>query len=152
MKPLRNTIATLLVVLLFNHCSSVPKLQKDAPKALKEVYYQKWNSGLKNGDSGIDLYVKLRDNNIVLDLVYFRGQVSRFKNSQHDSTLFIAQFNSQIKKPISLKDSSLSSFQINDNECVIRYSRQKNKTQLYYKISNIKIQETINYPIYPTKI
>ncbi|WP_299108111.1 hypothetical protein [uncultured Winogradskyella sp.] len=146
MKVFKIAIITLVFALIFVKCASVSKLTNHAPEALKEAYYQNWNSGLKDGGSGTDLYIGLHDNPIILDSVYFRGQLSILSKSSNHSLLYIGRFsfNNQIYNE--LAESSFFPFQIKDNECLISYKLLKNNTLKYYRIVNVKMRKTLNYP------
>lgn len=152
MKASRIVIFTLVFALTLFKCTSVSKLINEAPKALKEAYCQNWNSGIKDGSSGTDLYIRLIDNSIILDSLYFRGQLSKLSRSSNDSLLYVARFKSNSQVYNGLNKDLFFQFQIKDNECVINYKLLKNNTLKYYKILNIETREILNYPISRSKL
>jgi hypothetical protein len=150
MKALKAIIITTVFTLTLFKCGSVSKLTNEAPKALKEAYYQNWNSGVKDGGSGTDLYIRLNENSIILDSIYFRGQLSKLNKSSFDNLLYVSRFKSNIQISNKLEESVFFQFQIKENECVISYKLLGNKTLKYHKIMNVQIQNTINYPSNPS--
>jgi len=139
----------LIILITTIQCTSVPKLQKESPTTFKETYYQKWNAGIKEGGSGINVYLETINASILLDRIYFRGKMAKLQKMPNNSLLYIGRFKSKIND--SIEDSKQLSnwpFQIEDDECVVSYSVEKKV--LYFKISNLKERQSINYPRLPS--
>lgn len=150
-KSILNFNLVLFVIATSISCTSIPKLQKEAPTEFETVYYQKWNAGTKEGGSGINVYIDIKDSLVTLDSVYFRGQATKLQHNPNNSSLYVGRFKFQVNDSIdNSKKPSHWTFQLEDNECVISYF-EKQKV-LYFKISNIKEREVINYPSTSIKI
>ncbi|NRD18495.1 hypothetical protein HNV08_00430 [Winogradskyella eckloniae] len=117
---------------------------------IKEAYYKPWNSGIASGKSGINLYVRLNENTIILDSVLFRENVLKLKNSPVDSLLYVANLHSDNHK-IRTKTSNFYSFDSSVDECVISYKIKNRKGLFYHKVFGVMKRQTINYPSSPTK-
>ncbi|MFK7834373.1 MAG: hypothetical protein AB8B52_13950 [Winogradskyella sp.] len=142
---LSSSLALFLLLLTCIQCTSMPKLQKESPTDITNSYYQKWNAGIQEGGSGIDLYIETKDTLVVLDSVFFRGYVGKLKRDPSNNKLFIARFKTITKAS---ESDSKWSFQIENTECVVGYLLES-KTR-YFKISDLKQQRTLNYPIAPS--
>ena len=86
---------TLILLSALIQCTSIPKLEKEAPTTIKAVYYQDWNAGIKEGGSGTNVYLELIDSDIVLDSMYFRNKVTELQRNPNNSSLYIGRFKSQ---------------------------------------------------------
>ncbi|WP_405574739.1 hypothetical protein [Winogradskyella sp. Asnod2-B02-A] len=152
MKTLKNTVLLFLIALSLFKCAIVPKLQKEAPTGLKEVYYQNWNAGHKDGISGTDIYIRLLNTSVLLDSVYFKGHVVKLNVVSTDSLLFVGHTKSNSNITIDLENSSFSKFKINDSDCIISYKKTHHEPLQYYKIINVIMLQSVNYPSSPSKI
>ncbi len=140
MKILKNLVFFILIQVSFialYQCVSMPKLEKETPFTVETVYYQKWNAGIKEGGSGVNVYIEINDTLIDLDSLYFRGQVAKLQSNTKDSLLYIGRLKSNVT-------TSSWPFQIQDDECVMSYL-EHDKVH-YFKISNIKEHKPLNYP------
>lgn len=160
-RQLSNVIAMLILMASFSQCSSAQKLQKKAPVEFGSVYYQNWNSGIKEGGSGLTIFIPVNEISIILDSVYFKGKATKLK-LQSKTLLYVGQFksgNTQFEDLILSSDAieeyankipkkeDIIPFDIKDNECVVSYI--KDDKTLYYKISNVQQREPLNYPSSP---
>lgn len=162
MKPVKRLLilsVLLLVMASFSQCSSVPKLQQDAPMSFGDVYYQEWTAGVQGGGSGITLFIPVSSSDIILEKVYFRGKVSKLEVKPSNANLYIGRFKTEINQP---KDIILSSepkdeyentmpqkeapfpFELSDNECVVSYTMDGKMK--FFKITDIRKERAINYP------
>ena len=132
-------ILLLIIALLsFSQCASTYKLDKVAPTKFKDVYFQKWNAGIQEGGSGINVFIKTEDKSVTLDSVYFRGKGTRLIAYPNNLLLHIARFTA-------LNSSSIPfPFNLKEDECIVSYL--KNRKVHYFKISNIREHTTLNYP------
>ena len=169
MKCLKNIfflIGMLVLMASFSQCSSAQKLQEKAPVEFGQVYAQKWIAGVKGGGSGINVFIPVEDTSIVLDSIFFRGQKTKLEFNNDDQTFYVGRFqtemnqkqdiilssdmNEEAKNELpKLKEEVEMPFEFNDDECVISY-RKGNQT-LYYKISDIKMEQPLHYPSAPPK-
>ncbi|MCF6295171.1 MAG: hypothetical protein L3J25_05730 [Flavobacteriaceae bacterium] len=165
MKTIKQILAiTLLfvVVVSFSQCSSTQKLQEKAPIMMGKVYCQSWIAGVEGGGSGLNIFILVTDNSIVLDSVYFRGKAAKLELKQQDSMFYVGRFISglNIKKDIIMsnepyaeygnempKTSIKIPFELKDDECVISY--KEGKTTKYFKVDNIVEKDLIPYPNAP---
>ena len=145
----------------FSQCSSAQKLQKKAPMTFGDVYAQKWVAGVKGGGSGINMFIPVNDNTVVLDSVYFRNQVAKLEFSK-DQNMYIGRFLTEFNQPVDMIvstdmkeesqntlpiDTQKTPFELVDDECVVSY--QSDDKTMYYKISNISVKEPVHYPSAP---
>lgn len=129
----------------------MPKLEKNSPTELENVYYQKWNAGTQEGGSGVNVFIKIKDASVTLDSLYFRGQVTELKVKPNNHLLYVGRFKSNISASNDKsQESSDFPFELKDNEGVISYFKD-NKVR-YFKISNIEQRVTINYPSSPSNL
>ena len=148
------TTGLIASILLFMYCSSVPKLQKEPPTKLGEVYMQSWVAGIEGGGSGINVYVETLSNNVILDSMYFRGNVAKLETKPVNANWYIGRFMTEGNH---MQDSDLNTFTdhpkqkdiahkfaLDDNECVVSY-REMDKTK-YFKITNIEEKPAESYP------
>lgn len=159
MKLLKQISVLALTLSIFNCRSSDLKLQSEAPTTFKNVYYQKWNGGVQGAGSGLNIFIQTKDNSVVLDSVYFRGKAAQLETKPNAKNLYIGRFKTfsnapkdivlshnldeEIKNEIEIEAPKIP-FKLNANECVVSY--KLNNKIMYFKIVNIKAQETVNYP------
>ncbi len=139
------------------------KLQTTAPKQMQNIYYQRWNAGVKESGYGVDVYVNITDNTLVLDSVYFRNKVAKLKlntkknvyvgsfktpYSPSEDTVISSNPNEELQNKITLPKPKIP-FDLQANECVIT-TKENGKTR-YYKISNLVEKEALNFPAAPPK-
>lgn len=136
--------------------------QSTAPLEISAPYYNSWIAGIKEGGSGINVFLPLKANGkTVIDSLHFRGQkvvvetrdkliIGRFKNFSNQKKDIIMSSNPQdeYNNKLELKR-DLSPFKLPQNACVISY--KINGKRLYYKISNLKKGKSIAYPSAPPK-
>ena len=154
-----NLLLLFTVMISFSQCSSTKKLQNSIPFEIGEAYYQYWVSGVKNGDSGINLFIPIlsNPNNIVLDSVYFRGQQSKLEIINNNFSVGRFQDYSNRKKDIIMSSEPYAEygnktpdlpeklpFKLKPNECVISY-KQEHKTR-YFKITGLIKKVELKHP------
>lgn len=133
-------------MLCFFQCANTKQLRKEAPTEFEDAYFQKWNSGIKEGGSGINVFIKTKDTSVILDSVYFRGKRTKLQINANNSTLYVGQFRSKANDD---SNNALKiPFKLEDDECVISYFQDE--SVYYYKIMNIAERESINYPSLPS--
>lgn len=139
MKTINNASVLVLILLLslFN-CASGPKLQKAIPSEFKDAYFQKWNAGIKDGGSGIKIFIELNDASIQLDSIYFRESVTKLFVYPNNKNLYVGKYRFNVTR-------SKIPFNLSNNDCVVSYI-YKEET-LYFKISNLTEEMPLNYPI-----
>ncbi|WP_299223659.1 hypothetical protein [uncultured Psychroserpens sp.] len=163
LKQISFLILMLVIMTSFSRCMpSQYQLQKESSINFDEAYSQKWTSGIKDGGSGVDVFITVNDSSIQLDSMYFREQrvklnliegnkrlyVGRFKiigNQQHD--IILSSDSKEEHDNTMPKKRQEIPFDLQDNECVISYIKA-NKTY-YYKILNIEMRQPLNYPSAP---
>jgi len=146
----------------FSQCSSAKKLQKSAPLHLGQVYCQVWIAGIEGGGAGLNIFIPVKDNSIILDSVYFRGQAAKLEVKSQNEIIYIGRFISDFnkKKDIIMSNEPYAEyvnempeisqkipFVLKDNECVISY--KDGKTTKYFKVDNITEKDLIPYPSAP---
>ena len=164
MKFLKNISFSLLLVLIlssFSQCSSAQKLEKSSLMNFGDVYCQKWVAGIKEGGSGINLFIPVAksNKNSQLDSVYFRGKVAKLKFDSVNKQYY-ANFKNAQKKDIILSSDPKKEygnsvpqlpkkipFELKESECVVSYIENKNTK--YVKINNINEKPLLSYPSEP---
>ncbi|GAA4967293.1 hypothetical protein [Algibacter aquimarinus] len=161
MKALRRGLEIIVIfsiVVSFSSCASTQKTEKRTPINIGEIYYQDWVSEENRGDSGFNIFIPIlsNSNNIVLDSIYFKNK--QVKLEQKSNNLFVGRFKSfsNQKKDIIMSNepyaeygnkfpefSRQSSFNLEENECIISYS-YKEKVK-YFKIKNIVKKKSVNH-------
>ena len=129
-----------------------------------DVYCQPWTSGIQGGGSGIDIFIPVTSElpkNLLLDSVYFRGQMAKLEIEPNNVMVYVGHFKTDINQPndiimssnpndeygnvMPIKDKE-SPFDLSDTECIVSYSYLR-KTQ-YYKL-NVAEKEPLGYPSAP---
>lgn len=147
MKTVQNFFKLLCLTLLsvsFSQCASTMKLQKEAPTTFGETYFQEWVAGVQGGGFGINVFIQVNDKNVILDSIYFRGEVTELKTKPANASLFIGRFkgeaNTQEPSLITTTDEKVEEvdfpFNLKENECVVSY-KDGDKLK-YFKITDMK--------------
>ena len=165
MKYFISISASILIFSLFSNCSSAQKLQEKAPITFGAVYFQKWNAGVEEGDTGLNIFIPIAtelSKKIQLDSVYFRGKAAKLQFFEEKANLYVGRFKSEaLQKPDIVMTSNpkdeygnkapnLSKkipFELQDSECVVSYKDGTNTK--YYKIEKIIEKPKLNYPSSP---
>ena len=135
----------LILVLCFFQCASTKELEKEPPTEFEDVYYQRWNAGIEEGGSGINVFIKTIDTSVALDSIYFLGKGAQLHVDPKNASLYVGRF--KYRPDLSNEATVINSdipFKLNDDECIISYF--EGKKIHYYKISNIEEREPIHYP------
>ena len=152
----------LLFSKAFLGCSSAQKMKQDLPFHLGEVYFQKWNAGVKEAGSGTDLYITLISElpkDVRMDSIFFKGKGTKIIMLKDNNHMYVGRFKAEyiqktdyIMKETSAKEygnevpplSKKIPYELKDSEAVLSYiSNEKTK---YFKIENITEKATQNYP------
>lgn len=162
-----SSIALFLMFLNLTNCSTAQKLQQNIPFTIDNVYNQHWVAGVKNGGSGDNLFIVLKDDlpkSIQLDSVYFKRKVAKLEVNTSNTKIFMGRFQTDANKTqdivmdsdhrqeygnkLVIKKQTIP-FELNDNECVIGYKKQEKIK--YFKIENV-LEKQIEYlPTVPPK-
>ena len=142
------SLLLLVLMVSFSQCSTAHKLQKEAPTEFGVVYSQKWTAGVKDGGSGINVFIPIKDTATPLDSIYFRGQMAQLELIEGDKPVYVGRFktaHNQPTKDIIMSDDPREEygnkapviehdfpFELTDNECIITY--KKGDQIMYYKI------------------
>jgi hypothetical protein len=143
MKYFKGLAFTIFILLVFQ-CASHKQFENTPPTLFEDVYFQAWNSGIKEGGSGINLYIKTRGNTVAFDSVYFRGKATKLSANPKNEFLHIGRFKFNNNNSHNAIGISTIPFKLKADEAVVSYL--KNRQVYYYKIENIAERETINYP------
>ena len=147
---------------LFSNCSSAQKLQTKTPIKFGDVYFQKWNAGVEEGGSGLNIFISIAaelPKSNQMDSVYFRGKAAKLQTFEEKANLYVGRFKSEVyqkpdivmssnsKEEYGNKAPNLSKkipFKLNDSECVVSY--KEGTTTKYFKIEKIIEKLAQNYP------
>lgn len=147
------TALAFLVFTLFLQCSSTQKLQENVSFKVEQPYFQKWVAGVKNGGSGINIFIPVTNlkTNITLDSLYFRGHKVLLETKPNNPNLFIGRILTEANQneDFSPKAEAEIPFDLKENEAVIIYT--ENDKKKYYKIENIKEKQAEYFPSTPPK-
>ena len=145
----------MIVLVSFSQCSSAQKLQKEAPTAFGEVYFQSWVAGVKGGGAGLNIFIETQTDKIILDSVYFRGEVSKLEVKPANKLRYIGRFISESNKkqnPLTeatntedLDTNLKMPFDLKDDECVVSYNL--NGITKYFKLSNVREKQGLALPM-----
>ena len=159
-KQILGLVILTFIMASFSQCSSAQKLQKEAPTTFGEVYFQKWVSGMAQGPSGINIFIEVKNDNMQLDSVYFRGKVAKLDIDKSNKLLYVGRFISKSteKRDIIMhKDateeygnkapeiSAKIPFELAPFECVISY-KVNGKTK-YFKLTDLEEKESKDHPM-----
>ena len=163
MKPFFKSLYKISAMLIFMiSCASSQKLQEEAPVTITEPYFQKWMAGVKEGGSGLDIYIPVAENNeVVLTDAYFKGKkIPLSFNSEENVYEGHYKYPKNTKKgmvmssdpkeeygnPVPVLEAKIP-FDLKGNECVIAYT--KDNKQSYFKLDTLQEKETLAYPSAP---
>ncbi|MFB9051952.1 hypothetical protein ACFFVB_02560 [Formosa undariae] len=154
MKSFKLFLLYSVLVCSITNCAS-QKFEKEVPFSIDEVYVQHWNSGVKMGGSGTNIFVSLKDNlpsSISLDSIYFGTNQLKLIQDSHNPLLFMGRQIDRSKRndaPISAvvmpKNETKEivvqpKFQLLKNECVIGF-KQLGKVN-YFKLETLYTKQT----------
>ncbi|PHR72525.1 MAG: hypothetical protein COA67_04570 [Lutibacter sp.] len=162
MKTVLNIILGSVVLFSFAQCGNskemVYKLQDDSPFIISNATFKEWVAGVAGGGSGVNVFISFTDldtDKIVIDSVFFRGQVSKVEKKP---TAYVARFKTNVNKPLDLimhsetdqeygnkapiKETKFP-FEIEDDEAIICY---KEKGKLKYFKQKLLREEPDLYP------
>ncbi|WP_292948718.1 hypothetical protein [Olleya sp. UBA1516] len=152
MKFIQYLSLSIVSSFLFMQCSSAQKLQKEAAFQTDKAYYQKWVAGLKDGGSGINVFIPIDSNskNLKLDSLYFRGHIVPLQTKPNFPDLYIGRITTNANQPKDYSvDTSDIPFDLKDNEAVVSYT--ENGTTKYLKIENLVEKQMEQYPSAPPR-
>lgn len=155
-------IAITLAFSTIKQTEQTEQFQRCFPQKIKEIYIQKWVSGVRGGGSGTNFYIKFKkplSNNIQLEKIHFQKQHAKLH--LRGDNLYTAHFISNINRERNDLESNSSSqyvvkpinntkqnpnfkFVLKDNEAVLEYT-ENNKIK-FFKIKKIKEIPMIPYP------
>lgn len=143
-KKLLGVLSLALISMSFSQCASTMELEQEAPTKFGEVYTKSWVAGVKGGGSGTNIFIEVKDESIVLDSVFYKGELAKLTTKPANKTLFIGRFlsnrnreNSNLIEETKPKEVSKKKlpFDLKDDECVVSYIIN-GKTK-YYKLGNV---------------
>ena len=149
---IKSFIVSVLSILFFQ-CSSAQKLSKTASFEIQNPYFQHWIAGVKNGGSGINVFISISkiENSTTIDSLYFRGHKVLLETKPNNPNLFIGRILTVANQNenFSPKTEAEIPFDLKENEAVIIYT--ENDKEKYYKIENIKEKHAEYFPSAPPK-
>ncbi len=147
-----------LVMASFSQCGSAQYVLEDQvpPEIdLQGAYYQVTPPGIKEGDTQVRVHIPVTKDNISLDKLYFRGQVSTLTQAKD---AYVANFVERSKEtPITLgeetkqeksAESEKLPFDLKYGECIISYTKGGGETK-YVKVDELTRKPNINVPMSP---
>lgn len=132
------------------------KFEKNPPFTVGTVYFQKWVSGLKDGNSGLEVHLvftAINPKTTITD-IYFRNEVLKPQNLLNNQNEYVAHLSNDNKKDIIMDIDSVKEaantpsqkfpFDLKENEAVVSYFFEDRIN--YFKLSNVQEKEQIAYP------
>ncbi|CDF81189.1 conserved hypothetical protein [Formosa agariphila KMM 3901] len=150
-------IFLLFSVLLssITNCAS-QKIEKIPPIQISYIYKQHWHSGQKAGGSGTNIFIELESElpeNITLDSIYFETFRLALKQDSHNPLQLVGRrvvdskkdYTIPVLNPVEKLETSnttlnSSKFELEKNECVLRYT--SSGTIKYYKYDSLYTKQT----------
>ncbi len=138
LKTIYTTIGILAVLAVFAQCASSYKIDKTAPAHIKNPYFKKWNSGIK--EKGFTVYLPVDKNTpLKLKYVYFKGKKIELEHHFNEA-VYIGHYTYPPKRDLVMSIDPKEEFKNNlpvieekipfelaGNECVIEYMREGKK-------------------------
>jgi len=132
------------------------ELDPNPPFKVADIYSQKWVAGIPDGGSGTNLHFTLVEfaRDVVIDKVYFRGQVTKAQVSPQTRNQFVGYFRKDNGRDVIMDIDPVKEaantpqtpfpFKLNDDEAVLSFL--DGNFVRYTKISNIREEEMLAYP------
>ena len=95
----------LIVLLSLFSCASTQKLQEKSPVGLEEVYFQRWNAGIREAGYGYNIFIPVKENTTELDSIYFKDNVAKLAyNNNAKAYAGVFQISLQVNNDIILSN------------------------------------------------
>ncbi|MGB0788499.1 MAG: hypothetical protein ACPG7E_07490 [Marinirhabdus sp.] len=154
-------ISIIAIVVALGNCGPSKQgaeiaLQKNAPFTVTGAYFQEWVAGVREGGSGINVTVVLKETppNVVLQSLYFRNKKSTLKAIAGYPLQYMAYFKNAPKPDIIMDGQAPKEaantppepfpFNLRDNEAVVAYA-VSGKLH-FHKISPLAEKPMVAYP------
>ena len=130
--------------------------EENPPFKIEEAYFQKWVAGIKEGGSGINVYLIFRtiDHEVVIQDIYFQNQIRKMQNSLKNHNEYVARLSNNSRKDVVMDIDPMKEaqntpsqnfpFELKENEAVVSYLFKGKKN--YFKIPNLTEKNQIAYP------
>lgn len=147
MKILKTSIVLALLALTltsFSECkgNSNEIGEKSPPMEIREIYYQRWISGVEGGGSGINLFIDLEETVLILDSVYFRERA--LKLERRDTLRYIGRLKTFTNSDDSPDNTRMRHLNLNDDECIISYIDGDKRG--YFTVREIPEKPPVSFP------
>lgn len=152
----------LFVCFLFSACGGAKTdegqytIDKNSPFIVGDVYYQAWVSGVKEGGSGINIYITFQtfQKGVVVEDIYFRGKITKAQKPSKIQNKYTGYFKTGKPRDVIMDSDPLKEaqnipslpfpFELKDDEVVISYLY--NDRMKYARFSDIREEEMLAYP------
>ena len=146
MKSISVLVISMMVVI---SCGSID-FQKNPPFKIANTSYHHWTGG-QPGISGINILIKYQaESKVVFDSIFFQSKKGYIEYyTKDDQDYLIGRISTSKQVHTTLGDNkeketkTKSSFQLNDDEAVLRYTYQ-DKTY-YYKLSGLEKTDNMHF-------
>ena len=130
--------------------------EQNPPFKISEAYFQKWVAGVKDGGSGINIYINFSEMspNVVVQNIFFRNQKLEAKGNINEPKQFVGYLKNESQRDVIMDADPMKEaqntpskafpFQLENNQAVLEYWFEGKKH--YFKISNLSEKEMIPYP------
>ena len=158
LKNIASKIVFCVSALIMIQCASSQKIDDIQPVAVKQAYYQEWVAGIKEGGTGINLYIPLSDrqNDLNLQYAYFKGHKIQL-NKKPNENVYVGKYQSEPERDLimskdpkdeydnKLPETEKIPFDIQGDQCVIAYSKEGKEG--FFKIEKLTKKQMEAYPM-----
>ena len=158
LKNIASKLVICVSALIMIQCASSQKIDNIQPVAVTQAYYQEWVAGIKEGGTGINLYIPLSDaqNDLNLQYAYFKGHKIKL-NKKPNENVYVGKHQNQTdddrimssdpKKEYANKVPYTEKipFDLQGDQCVIAYSKEGKEG--FFKIEKLTKKQMEGYPM-----
>ena len=158
LKNIASKLVFCVSALIMIQCASSQKIDDIQPVAVKQAYYQEWVAGIKEGGTGINLYIPLTEeqSDWNLEYAYFQGHKIQL-NKKPNENVYVGRHQNEVEEDLIMsgnpKDEYANKvpktdkipFDIQGDQCVIAYS--KDGKEGYFKIEKLTKKQMEAYPM-----
>ncbi len=153
-------MAAIILFSVFFSCTSSTKVfEENPPFKVKEATFQNWFAGAQEFGRGIHIFLEIENvaQDVQIDSIYFRGMAGILLRDTNNALKYKANFKAAAKRDIVMDENPVKemnnpvpdidkdfAFDLSPNEAVLSY--RKNNKRYYYKLTDLKEIEALNYP------
>ena len=158
LKNIASKLVFCASALIMIQCASSQKIDDIQPVAVKQAYYQEWVAGIKEGGTGINLYIPLANekSDINLEYAYFKGHKIQL-NKKPNENVYVGKHQNEDQRDLIMSENSKDEyankvpekvkipFDLEGDQCVIAYSKEGKEG--FFKIEKLTKKQMEAYPM-----